>query len=338
MAEETVELECSSSASSSPALPSSTSLSGDEGASPPKQARMRDPDLVGALDRTGVNSRQALRIVTVTASSLGHDPQELVLNPESIRKARAKYRVSLAGEIKEAFSPQTPLTVHWGGKIVPQDEGPRANRLAIIVTGKGVEKLLGVPKLRAGTDEAAATAVFECLEDWGVSDRVIGMCFDTTSANTGDVNGACTLLQEKMDRPLFSFACRHHVHELLVKKAFASCLGPSSGPEINLFSRFKEYWRFIDRSANQPLSDLPKTIAAKREAIIESLNAIMIKKQPRDNYRELAEFPIAFLGGALPKMTIRRPGALDVAVQRADHQLGHAGGDRRPQALLLLHI
>ena len=99
-----------------------------------------------------------------------------------------------------------------------------------------MEKLLCVPKLHAGTGEAAATAVFECLEDWGVSDRVIGMCFDTTSANTGDVKGACTLLQQKMERNLFSFACRHHVQELLVEKAFASCLGPSSGPEINLFS------------------------------------------------------------------------------------------------------
>ena len=92
--------------------------------------------------------------------SLSHDPQELVLNPESIRKARAKYRASLAREIKEAFSPQTPLTIHWDGKIVPQDDGSRADRLAIIVTGKGVEKLLGVPKLHAGTGEAAATAVF----------------------------------------------------------------------------------------------------------------------------------------------------------------------------------
>ncbi|KAG0719361.1 hypothetical protein GWK47_050637 [Chionoecetes opilio] len=103
-----VELESSSSESSSPANAANTSTSSDAGvASPPKRLRTRgtksvlSPDLVGALDRTGVSSRQALRIVAATASSLGHDPQELVLNPESIRQARAKYRSTLAKDIKE---------------------------------------------------------------------------------------------------------------------------------------------------------------------------------------------------------------------------------------------
>ncbi|XP_076029038.1 uncharacterized protein LOC143017889 [Oratosquilla oratoria] len=315
MAEETVELESSLSSSSSPVRPSSTSSSGDEGASSPKQVRMwvtkmvMSPDLVGVLDWTGVSSHQDLRIVATTASSLGHDAQELVLNPKSIRKARAKYWALLAGEIKEAFIPQTPLTIHWDNKIVFQDDGSWADQLAIIVTDKGVEKLMGVPKLCAGTGKAAATAVFECLEDWGISNCIIGMCFNT-SANTSNINGACTLLQEKMERPLFLFTYYHHMHELLVEKAFASYLGPSSGSEISLFLRFKKYWQFIDRSAIQPLSDLSETLAAKKEAIIKSLNTIMIQKQSRDDYRELAELNIAFLGGALPKMMIRRPGAL----------------------------
>ncbi|KAG0720192.1 hypothetical protein GWK47_048968 [Chionoecetes opilio] len=126
--EEMVELESSSSESSSPANTANTSTSSSDAgvASPPKRLRTRgtksvlSPDLVGALDRTGVSSRQALQIVAATASSLGHDPQELVLNPESIRQARAKYRSTLAKDIKETFS---PLTVHWDGKILPQDDG-----------------------------------------------------------------------------------------------------------------------------------------------------------------------------------------------------------------------
>ncbi|KAG0727919.1 hypothetical protein GWK47_033614 [Chionoecetes opilio] len=84
-----VELESSSSESSSPANTANTSTSSSDAgvASPPKRLRTRgtksvlSPDLVGALDRTGVSSRQALQIVAATASSLGHDPQELVLSP-----------------------------------------------------------------------------------------------------------------------------------------------------------------------------------------------------------------------------------------------------------------
>ncbi|KAF2353191.1 WD40 repeat [Trinorchestia longiramus] len=78
------------------------------------------------------------------------------------------------------------------------------------------------------------------------------MCFDTTSAYTGVINGACTILQQKIGRPLISLACRHHVHELVLKNAFSTCLGSSSGPEITIFCRFKEYWSYINQLAISP--------------------------------------------------------------------------------------
>lgn len=59
----------------------------------------------------------------------------------------------------------TPLTVHWYRKILLQDDGSRGDRLAIFVTGQGVEKLLRVRRLPVGTGEAATTAVYETLED-----------------------------------------------------------------------------------------------------------------------------------------------------------------------------
>ncbi|KAG0711531.1 putative 39S ribosomal protein L24, mitochondrial [Chionoecetes opilio] len=192
------------------------------------------------------------------------------------------------------------------------DDGTRAERLAILVTGEGVEKLLGVPKLHSGTGDAAATAVLEALEDWGVQERVVAMCFDTTSANTGAINGACTILQQKIGRPLVSLACRHHVHELVLEKAFSTCLGSSSGPEITIFSRFKDYWSYINQSAINPPTneDLPETLVSKRDDLIQGLKRLLQTKQPRDDYKELAELSILFLGSALPKTSIRSPGAL----------------------------
>ena len=90
-------------------------------------------ELASAFDRTGVSDRKALRIVAATASSLGHDPNELLLNAESIRQARACYRSQLAAEVKTTFVSDTPLTVHWDGKILPDCDGTRGDRLAIVV-------------------------------------------------------------------------------------------------------------------------------------------------------------------------------------------------------------
>ena len=64
------------------------------------------------------------------------------------------------------------------------------DRLPILVTGLGVHKLLGVPKLVGRTGENTAAAVYGALDDGGVTHLVQGMCFDTTASNTGHRTGA----------------------------------------------------------------------------------------------------------------------------------------------------
>ena len=68
--------------------------------------------------------------------------------------------------------------VHWDGKLLPDICGREVvDRLPIIVSGKGVEQLLGAPKLLSGTGTAIANAVFDTLEDWTLSPKVKGMYF-----------------------------------------------------------------------------------------------------------------------------------------------------------------
>lgn len=46
---------------------------------------------------------------------------------------------------------------------------------------------------------------------------------------------------------LLSFACRHHIMELIISTVFEICITVKSAPEVALFKRFQEYWSFIDR-------------------------------------------------------------------------------------------
>ena len=121
-------------------------------------------------------------------------------------------------------------------------------------------KLLGVPKLPNGTGEAQATAVFNLLEDWNISDRVQLMAFDTTSSNAGKDAGACTLLEKKLGKMLLSLACRHHIMELIVSKVFDTVMSASTGPNTKLFKRFADYCPNIDRRA---APDVASTFATR---------------------------------------------------------------------------
>lgn len=70
----------------------------------------------------------------------------------------------------------------------------------------------GVPNLQDGTGETIALSVSSLLQEWNILDKVEAMCFDTTSANAGHLNGACTFLQHYLDKKLLLLPCRHHIH------------------------------------------------------------------------------------------------------------------------------
>ena len=113
------------------------------------------------------------------------------------------------------------------------------DRLPVLVSGNGVDQLLGVPKLSSGTGENTSAAVFKLVLDCGLLNQVKCMCFDTTASNTGRKNGACVSLEHKMDKDMLWLACRHHILEIVLESVVSTSLPASSGPNIQIFKRFK---------------------------------------------------------------------------------------------------
>ncbi len=95
--------------------------------------------------------------------------------------------------------------MHVDSKLLPAISGKPEieDRLAVLVTGRNMEKLLGIPAMCAGTGENIAQTTFDTLSDWNILEKVIGMSFDTTAANTGIKNGACVLLEKNLENNYF---------------------------------------------------------------------------------------------------------------------------------------
>lgn len=286
---------------------------------PSQPKRMRpinvvSSSLAAALDRTKVSDRNAAYIIAACATSLGQSPSALAINKESIRRGRHKHRERAAKEILSSFDPNCPLTVHWDGKMLPAlMSKEQVNRLAVLVSGDGVMKLLGVPTLSNGTGQAEATAVFNLIQEWNLADRIKFMCFDTTASNTGVNIGACVLLEKQMGRNLISLACRHHIMELIVAKVFNSLMGPTTGPNIKLFQRFRENWPSIDRSCYESgliVESIASVLNPVRDDLIQFILQQLKVFQPRDDYHELLQLSLLFLGAECSAdINIQAPGA-----------------------------
>lgn len=280
-----------------------------------KRRLVDDPLFVSSLDRTKTTPREAMHIVAPALKAAGVDIDTLSLSTSSMYRARKTVRRSLAQTQKELFVPTMPLIAHFDSKLLPDNDGRTeelVDRMPIVVSGLNTEKLLAIPKLPVSTGELMGNAVVQTLQDWkGVPDWLAGLCFDTTSANTGINTGAITVIQRAFDKRLLLLACRHHILEIISAAVFDKFF-KSSGPQIALFGRFKEQWKFLDltkhAAIDAPVSGVKSDLTnpekhwldEKRVEVVSFLeNLISEEMQPRHDYLEFCKLSLIMLGGSI---------------------------------------
>ena len=273
-----------------------------------------DNKLLVSLDLAKVSDRSASLIMIPTVSNLGHDPDEFNVSYSSIRCAKLKFRKDVSEAVKAELKYYVPFTIHWDGKLLEEITGEDiVNRLPVLVSGNGVDQLLGVPKLTSGTGENTSAAVYKLVLDWGLLDQVKCMCFDTTASNTVCKNETCVSLEHKMDKDMLWLLCHHHILEIVLESVVSISLPASSGPNIQIFKCFKVNWSKFNKKSFQTAED-DKNIATRitkiKDDTITFANKQLKEHQPRDDYKELLEFSIIFVGGIPTSgISFKKPGA-----------------------------
>ena len=103
--------------------------------------------------------------------------------------------------------------------------------------------------------------------------------------------------------------------ELILGASFKACMGFTSGPDVLLFKRFQAGWEKLDKTTFE--SGLMDDVVRLRislhnsDQILEFATGQLSSHQPRDDYRELIELAMIFLG-AIPIRGIhfRAPGPM----------------------------
>jgi len=184
------------------------------------------------------------------------------------------------------------------------------------MSGGGTAMLLSVPKLRDGTGKTIAYAVKQATDNWKLADHIKAACCDATASNTGKKSGSCNLLAKRLKQSLLYMSCRHHIFEIMNGNAFDLSLGYSTGPDIQLFVRFKKYWSHIDVSQFESgfddyetsyiLSECQNTV----DQIVRFAKTALNTHLRRGDYREFLELVLMFLGEKLDRgLRFIQPGA-----------------------------
>jgi len=251
-----------------------------------------------------------------TAEALGQNVDSLVINRSSIHRERSKLRKKQAINLCQGF--QINLfnisVIHWDGKLLPSLTSKNlVDRFPVIISCGNHEQLLSVPKLLVGTEEQAIN-VYQLIEEWGLNNSVIVACCDTTASNKGRLKVACVLLEQSLEKDLLYLLCRHHIYELVLRSVFEEKFGSASGPNIQLFKKFQDNWNKIDTVQFTPgieNYDVSLILCHNvQQRVLDFALTHSKEKQFREDYRELLELSIIFLGVITHRgISFRVPGA-----------------------------
>ena len=157
-------------------------------------------------------------------------------------------------------------------------------------------KILAVPKLGDVKAEGTAAVILDALEDWKVKNRIVAMCFDTTVVNTGAKSEVYLRLEMSLGRQLIYLVCRHHMMEIVLEHVFSALLTEQSrSPDITLFLNFRDMWPIIDQTKYTIARDDESTLHRVQpwcEETVSFAQDQLLRKHPRDDYKELLELVI----------------------------------------------
>jgi hypothetical protein len=131
---------------------------------------------------------------------------------------------------------------------------------------------------------------------------IVGTCFDTTATNTGGIQGTAVAVEKHLGRKLLYLACRHHVHELVLREVWEMLFGKDQGPTYTPFKNLQSTWDKLDKTSKTSFSILPvnrSTMQDQRKKMCCLLMDIVTGHAekvllPRDEYKELIELSLLF--------------------------------------------
>ena len=272
--------------------------------------------VAATADRLGLSVRERCMMAASVVNTLGEDINNTNISKSSAWRRTKEERLKLASSVKADFQKPDKLVVHWDGKILKIKGDKESNRVCVYITGIGPadpKKLLGVPETVDGTGMAEFEVVKAELVKWGIKDEVSGMVFDTTSSNTGADIGACKLLEDWLDKPILWLACRHHVHELHLKRVIQGITGQTKDPGMALFRRLKSQWYSLEINYEElckfDFSTVPGWMQVEGMKVLAWAERELVKRTwPRADYQELLKLTIICLGGQIDGFQLNLPG------------------------------
>lgn len=277
--------------------------------------------LVKEISDSNGSYRLCENILNVGVKIAGAFPKSYGISKSNLWKKITHLRSTQANDLILFLAGETSkIVIHFDGKSCARiNERHLGNeeRLIVLCHTKNGDIPLGFSVINSKSGADCANKILELLREQNLSNRVVGMVCDTENTNTGIHNGTIALLEIDLEDNFLHLMCRHHSKEVIVKDVFVSVFGGSQSSNITTFNMLIENWDYIrdrDFSYNSINGEkfASQSLKQMRQEAIAVISKHASKKEIRDDYREVNDLILKFLGIKTSK-PFRVPGATNNA-------------------------
>ena len=284
----------------------------------------------GTTDRLGLSCRQSAMMLATVVAAGGGDVDSVILSKSAVNRKRKKETIKKGKEIAASFKKsEVGYILHYDTKLVNPKGRDTEDRAAVLYSGGEHEQpyLLGIPKFESSSGKHVESGVMDELAKYSIDIKeCLGTCYDTTASNSGYKSGAHFRLEKRVGHAILELECRKHVHELHVTHANKAVFGSTKAPQKAHYKKFKESWSTMAHNINNMKVFNWDKYTTNKFLIDEAKEALRWAEQslhqnifPRDDYRELNELIVVYLGGTVPGgFRPKRKGAMHEARFMAD--------------------
>ena len=158
-----------------------------------------------ASTRCKLSHRTSVALTASLVKAGGASLKDATISKSSSHRHRLAHVNSSYNNIVRDFKEHMPphIVIHWDGKQISYAHQKKTDeRLAVVGSFPGADRpaqFLGAPQVKNGSGSSIRDATKATLEEWCIQGpNIIGLSWDTTSANTGPAKGAATLLERDL--------------------------------------------------------------------------------------------------------------------------------------------
>ena len=284
----------------------------------------------GTSDRLGLSNRQTAMMLAGVVKAGGGNLSQVKVSKSGVQRKRKKARAKKGKAIIDSFvHSKEGYVLHYDTKLVNPKGRDTEDRAAVLYSGGEHSQpyLLGIPKFESSAGKDVEVGVMKELDKYNIDIKdCLATCYDTTASNSGYKSGAHFRLERRVGHAVLELECRKHVYEVHVTHANKAVFGDTKGPQKAHYKKLKNSWSSMELDQKsmklfdwEEFSGQSYLIEKAHQSLAWAEWHLKQSTFPRDDYKELNELIVVFLGGEVPGgFNPKRKGAMHEARFMAD--------------------